>query len=77
MVERVIRFETELFHAKRLSSKILAATLIMSNQLIDKEQIKELWEEIKMLDVLDQTLTIQAPGNLLLTSSRYFSKVSA
>jgi len=53
MVERVIRFETELFHAKRLSSKILAATLIMSNKLIDKERIKELWEEIKMLDVLE------------------------
>ncbi len=53
MVEQVIRFETELFHAKRLSSKILAATLIMSNKLIDKERIKELWEEIKMLDVLE------------------------
>jgi hypothetical protein len=53
LVERVIRFETELFHAKRLSSKILAATLIMSNKLIDKERIKELWEEIKMLDVLE------------------------
>ncbi len=47
MVERVIRFETELFHAKRLSANILAATLVMSNKLIDKERIKELWEEIK------------------------------
>ena len=53
MVERVIRFETELFHAKRLSANILAATLVMSNKLIDKERIKELWEEIKMLDVLE------------------------
>jgi hypothetical protein len=25
----------------------------MSNKLIDKERIKELWEEIKMLDVLE------------------------
>ena len=32
---------------------ILAATLIMSNKLIDKKRIEELWEEIKMLDVLD------------------------
>jgi len=53
IVEQVIRFETELFHAKKLSPIILAATLIMSNKLIDKERIKELWEEIKMLDVLD------------------------
>ena len=36
-----------------MSPIILAATLIMSNKLIDKERIKELWEEIKMLDVLD------------------------
>jgi hypothetical protein len=53
IIEQVIRFETDLFHAKKLSPIILAATLIMSNKLIDKERIKELWEEIKMLDVLD------------------------
>jgi hypothetical protein len=32
---------------------VKAATLIMSNKLIDKKRIEELWEEIKMLDVLD------------------------
>jgi hypothetical protein len=53
IVEQVIRFETSLFHAQKLSAKILAATLIMSNKLIDKKRIEELWEEIKMLDVLD------------------------
>jgi hypothetical protein len=53
IVEEVIRFEADLYHAKKLSPIILAATLIMSNKLIDKQRIKELWEEIKMLDVLD------------------------
>jgi hypothetical protein len=53
IVEQVIRFETSLFHAKKLSPTILAATLIMSNKLIDKKRIEALWEEIKMLDVLD------------------------
>ncbi len=53
IVEQVIRFETELFHAEHISSKLLAATLVMSNKLIDKDRIQELWEEIKMLDVLD------------------------
>jgi hypothetical protein len=53
IVEEIIRFETNLYHAKKLSPIILAATLIMSNKLIDKKRIKELWEEIKMLDVLD------------------------
>jgi hypothetical protein len=53
IVEEIIRFETDLYHAKKLSPIILAATLIMSNKLIDKKRIKELWEEIKMLDVLD------------------------
>ena len=43
----------ETIRTKKLSPIILAATLIMSNKLIDKQRIKELWEEIKMLDVLD------------------------
>ncbi len=38
---------------KKIPSKLLAATLVMSNKLIDKNRIQELWEEIKMLDVLE------------------------
>ncbi len=53
IVEQVIRFETELFHGEKIPARLLAATLIISNKLIDKERIQELWEEIKMLDVLE------------------------
>jgi predicted transposase YdaD len=53
IVERIIRFETELCKAQKISSAVLAATLVMSNKLIDKDRIEALWEEIKMLDVLE------------------------
>lgn len=53
IVERIIRLETELCKARKISSALLAATLVMSNKLIDKERIEALWEEIKMLDVLE------------------------
>ena len=29
------------------------ATLIIGNKMIDKETLNELWEEIKMLDILE------------------------
>ncbi|NJL59908.1 MAG: hypothetical protein HC887_09955 [Desulfobacteraceae bacterium] len=32
---------------------MVAATLILSNKLIDKDRLRALWEEIKMLDILD------------------------
>jgi hypothetical protein len=53
IVERIIRLETELCKAQKISSAVLAATLVMSNKLIDKDRIEALWEEIKMLDVLE------------------------
>jgi hypothetical protein len=31
---------------------LIAATLIMANKLIDKSAFHELWEEVKMLDIL-------------------------
>jgi len=31
----------------------MAATLILSNKIIDKERLKSLWEEIKMLDIIE------------------------
>ncbi len=52
-VEQIIRFETELFQSNKIPSVLLAATLIMSNKLIDKERLKEMWEDIKMLDIID------------------------
>ncbi|MDM8542290.1 hypothetical protein QUF90_14510 [Desulfococcaceae bacterium HSG9] len=33
--------------------KFLAATLIIANKMIDKEQLNELWEVIKMLDIIE------------------------
>lgn len=53
IVEEVIRYESRLFQAEKISARLLAATLVMSNKLIDKNRIHELWEEIKMLDVLE------------------------
>ena len=53
MVEQVLHFETELYQAEKISARLLAATLIMSNKLINKERLKELWEDIKMLDILE------------------------
>ncbi len=31
----------------------MAATLVMSNKLVGKERLKAIWEEIKMLDILE------------------------
>jgi len=51
--EQVLRFENELYHAGKISVRLLAATLILSNKLIDKERLETIWEEIKMLDILE------------------------
>lgn len=53
IAERVIDFETELFQAEKISIRLLAATLVMSNKLIDRQRLETLWEKIKMLDILD------------------------
>jgi len=53
LAEQVLRFESELFHAGKISSRLMAATLILSNKIIDKERLKSLWEEIKMLDIIE------------------------
>jgi len=53
IVEQVVRFETELFHHNKIPSRLVAATLIMSNKLIDKERLKQMWEGIKMLDIIE------------------------
>ncbi len=53
LIERVVRFEAELLHQNQISKRLIAATLIMSNKLIDKERLKQLWEVIKMLDIIE------------------------
>lgn len=53
IVEQIIRFETKLFHENKISSRLVAATLIMSNKLIDKDRLEKMWEDIKMLDIIE------------------------
>jgi len=51
----VVRFEKELLKLKTMDIKFLAATLIIANKnkMIGKEKLNELWEEIKMLDIIE------------------------
>lgn len=51
----VIAYERELVKAQKLDIRFAAMTLIMANKIIEKEKLKELWEEIKMynIDILD------------------------
>ncbi|MCP4396153.1 MAG: hypothetical protein GY801_02420 [bacterium] len=51
--EEVLRFERQLFHAEKISARLLAATLILSNKLIDKEILVQILEKVKMLDILE------------------------
>ncbi len=53
IAEQVIDFETELPQQDKISVRFLAATLVMANKLIGKDRINELWEKIKMLDIID------------------------
>ncbi len=52
-VEQILRFESELHKAEKIPATLLAAALIMSNRLIDKERLRAIWEEINMLDILE------------------------
>ncbi len=51
-VEEVIRFEVELVRGGRISPQLTAATLVLSNKMIDKKRLLALWEELKMLDIV-------------------------
>ncbi len=52
-VEEVIRFEVELVRDGRISPQLTAATLVLSNKMIDKKRLLALWEELKMLDIVE------------------------
>jgi len=49
----VVRFEKKLLKSEAMDIKFLAATLILANKMIDKVTLNELWEEIKMLDIIE------------------------
>ncbi|MCP4937257.1 MAG: hypothetical protein GY927_24380, partial [bacterium] len=52
-VEEVLHFEVDLYKARKLSARLVAATMILSNKLITTERLEALWEEVKMLDILE------------------------
>ncbi|MCP4340336.1 MAG: hypothetical protein GY799_15940 [Desulfobulbaceae bacterium] len=52
-MEQILRFESELYKAEKIPATLLAASLIMSNRLIAKDRLKAIWEEIKMLDIIE------------------------
>lgn len=51
--EEIIRFGARLYRAEKIPATLLAATLIMSNKIIGRERLHEIWEEIKMLDIIE------------------------
>ncbi|MCP4397667.1 MAG: hypothetical protein GY801_10260, partial [bacterium] len=53
IVEEVLHVESELFADGKIPARLLVATMILSNKLIDKTRLREIWEEIKMLDILE------------------------
>ncbi len=53
LAESTIRLQAELYHADKIPSRLLAATLIMANKMIGRDRLKEIWKEIKMLDILE------------------------
>jgi len=48
-VKDIICFETELFKKDSTKELLIAATLIMSNKILDTETFDKMWEEIKMI----------------------------
>lgn len=53
MVEEMLRFDIELFRAEKISDRLLAAALVMSNKMVDKKFFQEHLEVLKMIDVID------------------------
>ncbi len=51
-VKKLVRFEIDLCKQGRMPVLLIAATLVMANKQIDKSTFNELWEEIRMLDVI-------------------------
>ncbi|MCP4106196.1 MAG: hypothetical protein GY749_11765 [Desulfobacteraceae bacterium] len=48
----MLQFEIDLYRQEKMPILLVAATLVMANKQIDTATFNELWEEIKMLDVL-------------------------
>ena len=50
--EKVVRFELDLCKQNKMDKQLLAATLIMCNKILDKEIMNNIWEEVKMINIL-------------------------
>ncbi|CAN2039585.1 DUF4351 domain-containing protein [Candidatus Magnetomoraceae bacterium gMMP-15] len=53
LAESVLRLELDLYKREKMSKKLVAATLIMSNKFVDKAILKQIWEEVEMLDIIE------------------------
>ena len=54
MAVEVLDYEIELLKKNKLQDKLVIATIIMSNKIVDKKMLKQLYEEVKnMLDILE------------------------
>jgi predicted transposase YdaD len=53
MVEEMLCFEIALFRAEKISARLLAAAMVMSNKMVDKKFFEENLEVLKMIDVID------------------------
>ena len=51
LAEAVLSYELELYKANKMPELLLAATLIMSNKLLDDETLRNIWKEVKMIDI--------------------------
>jgi len=51
-IEDLIRFEIDLLKNDQVEDILLAATMIMSNKIIDQKTFETLWEEIKMINII-------------------------
>jgi len=52
-VKEIVQFETELLRKDPTKELLVAATLIMSNKILDRETFIKLWEEIKMIKAFE------------------------
>ncbi|KPA14265.1 hypothetical protein MHK_005521 [Candidatus Magnetomorum sp. HK-1] len=51
LAEAVLDYEVELCKANKMPEIYLAATLIMSNKILDYETLNKIWKDLKMLDI--------------------------
>ena len=53
LIIELLDYEVELVHQEILSKKLAAATMIMSNKIINKELLSKYWEKIQMFDIFE------------------------